>query len=43
VGDRYAHEVLSLDDGSGIRRLALMLDTVMPRLTSKDQSERAGP
>jgi hypothetical protein len=43
VGDRYAHEVLSLDDGSGIRRLALMLDTVIPRLTSQEQSDRAGP
>ena len=43
VGDRYAHEVLALDDGNGIRRLALMLDTVLPRLTASEGKNRAGP
>ena len=43
VGDRYAHEVLSLDDGSGIQRLALMVDTVLDRLTASERASSAGP
>lgn len=43
VGDRYAHEVMSLDDGSGIRRLALMLDVVLPRLEAPEGKKRAIP
>ena len=43
VGDRYAREVMSLDDGSGIRRLALMLDVVLPRLEAREGTKRANP
>ena len=43
VGDRYAREVLALDDGTGLDRLALMLGTVLERLSSPERADRAGP
>ncbi len=43
VGDRYAREVLALDDGSGITRLALMLEAVLERFTEPEPTESAGP